>query len=148
MLIWYQSVLQNLASIPAKFNSTMSIRQALIDMGYNNEAPFTTELFNLLSKAVFKGQVNAISNFITGEFFDFDWFTQVNTLTMVPSRETTSMTSPLMTITATHSIPKDIVMTTMSSTSTGTTETVVFDSETYTDNQDKYLPTYNSETGR
>lgn len=72
MLIWYQSVLQNLASIPAKFNSTMSIRQSLIDMGYNNEAPFTTELFNLLSKAVFKGQINAISNFITGEFFDFD----------------------------------------------------------------------------
>lgn len=67
---------------------------------------------------------------------------------MVPSRETTSMTSPLMTITATHSIPKDIVMTTMSSTSTGTTETVVFDSETYTDKQDKYLPTYNKETGR
>lgn len=67
---------------------------------------------------------------------------------MVPSRETTSMTSPLMTITATHSIPKDIVMTTMSSTSTGTTETVVFDSETYTNNQDKYQPTYNAETGK
>lgn len=117
-------------------------------MGYNNEAPFTTELFNLLSKAVFKGQINAISNFITGEFFDFDWFTQVNTLSMVPSRETTSMTSPLMTITATHSIPKDIVMTTLSSTSTGTTETVVFDSETYTDHQEKYAPAYNPETSR
>lgn len=66
---------------------------------------------------------------------------------MVPSRETTSMTSPLMTITATHAVPKDIVMTTLSSSSTGTTETVVFDSETYTDHQDKYLPSYNNETG-
>lgn len=72
MLVWYQTVLQNLAAIPAKFNSLMSIRQTLIDMGYNNEAPFTTEIFNLMSKATFKGAINAISNFVTGEFFDFD----------------------------------------------------------------------------
>lgn len=66
---------------------------------------------------------------------------------MVPSRETSSMTTPLLTISGAHQIPTDIVMTTISNTSTGSTETVVFDSNSYTTKAVKYRPAYDSATG-
>lgn len=57
---------------------------------------------------------------------------------MVPSRESDAMTTPLLTITGAHQIPTDIVMTTISNTSTGSNEIVVFDSNSYTYDQNNY----------
>lgn len=102
---WYQTMLQNIASIPAKYNLLVSLEQHLKDSCYNRNVSPLDDLFGLLRKNSFRAKINAFSNIITGEYFDLSWFKQMNTLTMVPSRKSNSMRHPLLVIDATHDIP-------------------------------------------
>lgn len=103
--IWYQTMLQNIACIPAKYNMLMSLEQHIKDMCYNRNVAPLDDLFGLLKKAAFRAKLTAFSQTITGEYFDMNWFKQVNTLTMVPSRKTNSMRDPLLIIDAIHKVP-------------------------------------------
>lgn len=103
--IWYQTMLQNIASIPAKYNMCISLEQHLKDSCYNRDVAPLDDLFGLLRKNSFRAKINAFSNIITGEYFDLSWFKQMNTLTMVPSRRTNSMRDPLLIIDACHDVP-------------------------------------------
>lgn len=107
--IWYQTMLQNIACIPAKYNMLMSLEQHIKDMCYNRNVAPLDDLFGLLKKAAFKAKLTAFSQTITGEYFDMNWFKQVNTLTMVPSRKTNSMRDPLLIIDAIHKIPSILI---------------------------------------
>lgn len=68
----YQSMLQNTASVLAKYIQTMSIEKHLIDMGFNREANFTQELFSLLKKKSLVGKLQALATTLYGEYFDAD----------------------------------------------------------------------------
>lgn len=103
--IWYQTMLQNIASVPAKYNLCVSLEQHLKDSCYNRDVAPLDDLYGLLRKNSFRSKINAFSNIITGEYFDISWFKQMNTLTMVPSRKTNSMRDPLLLIDAIHDIP-------------------------------------------
>lgn len=122
--IWYQTMLQNIASIPAKYNMCVSLEQHLKDSCYNRDESPLEDLYGLLRKNSFRAKINAFSNIIKGEYFDLSWFKQMNTLTMVPSRKTNSMRDPLLVIDACHDIP-DIKIT------TGSSSTVVLNSDDY-----------------
>lgn len=123
VFIWYQTMLQNIASITAKYNLCVSLEQHLKDMCYNRNVSPLDDLFGLLRKNSFRAKITAFSNIVTGEYFDLSWFKQINTLTMVPSRKTNSMRDPLLIIDAVHDVPT-IKITTPS-------ETTVLDSENY-----------------
>lgn len=103
--IWYQTMLQNIASIPAKYNLAVSLEQHLKDSCYNRNVAPLDDLYGLLRKNAFRAKINAFSNIVTGEYFDLTWFKQMNTLTMVPSRKSNSMRDPLLIIDACHDIP-------------------------------------------
>lgn len=103
--IWYQTMLQNIAQVPGKYNLLMSLEQHLKDMCYNRNVAPLDDLFGLLRKNSFRAVIKAFSSMITGEYFDLEWFKQINTLVMVPSRRTNSMTDPLLVIDAVHDIP-------------------------------------------
>ena len=121
--IWYQTMLQNIATVPAKYNLCVSLEQHLKDSCYNRDVAPLDDLFGLLRKNSFRSKINAFSNIITGEYFDISWFKQMNTLTMVPSRKSNSMRDPLLLIDAIHDVPS-LKITTGSG-------TVVLDSANY-----------------
>lgn len=72
VLALYQSVLQNTASVLAKYLQLMSLEKQLIDMGFNREANVTQELFALFKKAAFVAKFQALSTTLFGEYFDTD----------------------------------------------------------------------------
>lgn len=123
-LVAYQTFLQNIGAIPASYNTCMGFEQVLKDMGYRREAPLITELFGLLRKASFRAKVNAISEYTLAEYFDRNWWEQVNTLIRVPSRRSEALTSPLLFMSGIHTIPETIV------TGEGS-EDPMFDTRTY-----------------
>lgn len=124
-LVWYESMLLNTASIPAKYLETRSLEKEVTDMGFNKEAPIIHDLYGLLKKAAFISVINGISKYTQGEYFDNYWFKQMNVLCNVPSRKSKSMTDPLLTIRGVHALPE------VSLTSSGA-QSPYFDSSTYT----------------
>lgn len=72
VVLLYQTILQNCATILGKYVELMSLEKQLINMGYNREAYYTIELFGLLKKKSFVQKMNALSVFIQGEYFDQD----------------------------------------------------------------------------
>lgn len=106
VVILYQTMLQNVAHILGKYVQLMSLEKCMIDMGFNREAYFTQSLFGLFKKKAFIQKLNALSTFIQGEYFDKDWYKQINTLTLVPSRKSNSVRDPLLTINSFHTLPQ------------------------------------------
>lgn len=109
-LIHYQVVLQNLALILAKFNQLNLLQQDLINMGWQREENILIQLFSLMKKKTFVDRWTAMSNYIKNEFFDAEWARQINNLCNIPSRKSTSVRDPLLTVVATHIVP-DITIT-------------------------------------
>lgn len=75
-------------------------------MSFRTEAPLITQLFGLFKKSSFVAEVNTIGTVVINEYFDRNWYIQNNTLQCVPSRKTKGMVDPLLTIVATHAIPR------------------------------------------
>lgn len=71
-LVFYQSILQNIAGVLAKYNQLRSLETHLVDMGFRREAPLTHKLFGLLKKKSFIAILNSLSNYLVGEYFDRD----------------------------------------------------------------------------
>lgn len=71
-LVFYQTVLQNIACILAKYNQLRSLETHLIDMGFRREAPLIHKLFGLFKKKAFIAILDSLSNYIVGEYFDRD----------------------------------------------------------------------------
>lgn len=105
-LLHYQSVLQNAVSPLSKYIETMSLEQTVLDMSYRREAPLITALYGLLRKKAFIATLNAVGTSILGEYFDDNWYKQINMLAFVPSRKSNAMVDPLMTATCTTLIPR------------------------------------------
>lgn len=72
VVLFYQIMLQNCATILGKYVELMSMEKHLIDVGFNRESYYTLELFGLLKKKAFVQKLNALSVFIQGEYFDQD----------------------------------------------------------------------------
>jgi hypothetical protein len=104
-LLHYQTVLQNAMLPISKYIQTLSLQQECLNMSYRREAPTVTALYGLLMKKAFKATLNAIGTNIIGEYFDLNWYKQMNTLANIASRKSNSMTDPLMTATMTTCIP-------------------------------------------
>lgn len=105
-LIHYQTVLQNLVTPIAKYIELRSLEREMMRMSFRTEAPILTQLFGLFKKSSFISEVNTIGTVVINEYFDTNWYKQVNTLMCVPSRKTKGMTDPLLTMISTHAIPK------------------------------------------
>lgn len=104
-ILHYQCVLQNAMAPIAKYIETMQLEQTMLDVSYRRESPTLTALYSLLKKKAFIGTLNAIGTNIIGEYFDDNWYRQMNTIINVPSRKSNSMTDPLMTCVAVTHIP-------------------------------------------
>lgn len=104
-LLHYQTVLQNAMLPISKYIQTISLQQEALNMSYRREAPTVTALYGLLMKKAFKATLNAVGTTIIGEYFDLNWYKQMNTLANIASRKSNSMTDPLMTATMTTCIP-------------------------------------------
>lgn len=104
-LLHYQAVLQNAMAPISKYIETMSLENTVLDMSFRRESPSLTALFGLFRKSAFKATLNAIGTTIIGEYFDVNWYQQMNTLANIPSRKSNSMTDPLMTASMTTFIP-------------------------------------------
>lgn len=113
-LLHYQTVLQNAMLPLSKYIQTISLQQTALNMSYRREAPTVTALYGLLMKKAFKATLNAIGSNVIGEYFDLNWYKQMNTLANIASRKADAMTDPLITATMTTYVPK-CTMTTPSS---------------------------------
>lgn len=105
-LVWYQSVVQNVAGVMAKYNSNLAMHDYLVKMGYNGEAPQMTALTNLLKKQNTYSLLDQIGVIVSQEYFDLDWFKEVTVLNGLPSRVAADAQSPLLTITGSTYVPK------------------------------------------
>lgn len=72
VVLLYQTMLINVATVLGKYMQLMSLEDELIDMGYNREAYFIIQIFGFLKKKAFVQTLNALSSFIQGEYFDKD----------------------------------------------------------------------------
>lgn len=102
----YQCVLQSLVQPISKYIEMRSLEKELMRMSFRTEAPLLTQLFGLFKKSSFIAEVNTIGTVVINEYFDVNWYKQNNTLQCVPSRKTKGMVDPLLTIVATHAIPR------------------------------------------
>jgi len=105
-ILHYQAVIQNAVSPLSKYIETMSLEQTVQDMSYRRESPLITALYGLLRKKAFIATLNAIGTSIIGEYFDDNWYRQMNMLSFVPSRKSNAVTDPLLTATCTTVIPR------------------------------------------
>lgn len=105
-MIHYQCVLQSLVQPISKYIELRSLEKELMRMSFRTEAPLVTQLFGLFKKSSFIAEVNTIGTVVINEYFDVNWYKQMTTLQCVPSRKTKGMVDPLLTIVATHAIPR------------------------------------------
>lgn len=110
-LLHYQTVLQNAVSPISKYIETMSLEQTALNMSFRRESPTITALYGLLKKSAFKATLNAVGSNIIGEYFDTNWYRQMNTMAYTPSRKSNSMSDPLLTATMTTCIPSCLMKT-------------------------------------
>lgn len=104
-LVHYQTVLQNAVMPIAKYIEMRSLEKEMMRMSFRTEAPMVTEIMGLFKKASFISVVNTIGTVAINEYFDVNWYKQINTLLCVPSRKTKGMVDPLLTLIGTHNIP-------------------------------------------
>lgn len=104
-MVWYQTVIQNVASVMAKYNTILSMSDYLIKMGYNYEAPITTQMMNLLKKQNLYSLFDQIGVIISQEYLDLDWYREITVLNGLPSRVADDVQSPLLTITGSTYVP-------------------------------------------
>jgi len=105
-ILHYQTVLQNAVSPLSKYIETRSLEQEILNMSYRRESPTICALFGMLKKKAFIATLNAIGTSVIGEYFDSNWYKQMNLLVNTPSRKSPSVVDPLMTATHTTMIPK------------------------------------------
>lgn len=105
-MIHYQCVLQALVQPISKYIELRSLEKEMMRMSFRTEAPLLTQLFGLFKKKSFIAEINTIGTVVINEYFDINWYKQNNTLQCVPSRKTKGMVDPLLTIVATHAIPR------------------------------------------
>ena len=106
LIFHYQTVIQNLLGVPAKYKQLMSLEQTLKNMSFRREAPILTELYGLFKKASFKSAINTIGTTILNEYVDRNWYDQTAVLVNNPSRRTNGMVDPLITMVATTKVPR------------------------------------------
>lgn len=104
-LLHYQTVLQNAVAPLSKYIQTRSLEQTVLNMTYRRESQLITQLYGQIKKAAFIAQLNAIGTSIIGEYFDSNWYKQMNTIMFMASRKSNDMNAPLETSTATTHIP-------------------------------------------
>lgn len=104
--IYYQTFLQNMATVMAKFNQLTLLQQDLINMGYQRESSMLVELFSKLGKTTFLNKWFTLAADLKDEYFDTAWFQYVNGITNVPARKSNSTRDPLLTVVGVHQMPQ------------------------------------------
>lgn len=105
VMIHYQTTLQAMVTPIAKYIELRSLEKEMMRMSFRTEAPLITELMGMFKKASFIAVVNTIGTVAINEYFDVNWYKQINTLTCVPSRKSKGMVDPLLTLVGIHNIP-------------------------------------------
>lgn len=105
-LLHYQIVMQNIVSPLAKYVELLSLEEELMDMSYRREAPLVQQVFGQLKKKAFIAQLNAVGTVVLGEYFDTNWWKQMNALRHIPSRKANDMNHPIITMVTTTRIPR------------------------------------------
>lgn len=105
-LLHYQVVMQNIVSPLAKYVELLSLEEELMDMSYRREAPLVQQIFGQLKKKAFIAQLNSVGTVVLGEYFDTNWWKQMNALRHIPSRKANDMNHPIITMVTTTRIPR------------------------------------------
>lgn len=105
-LIWYQTFLQNCATILSRYREVLSLEDYLISMGWNVEAPQTVDLMSKMQRRNVKSALATIQTIVRQEYFDTEWFREMNVLNACPARAADDSQEALMTFTGAHAIPK------------------------------------------
>lgn len=96
MSIYYQVFLQEALSTINWFNSFRLKQGTAIRDAWGREVPNLNALFGLLNKSSFLSLLNSINLSFEGEYIDKEFMTQVNYLSLMPSRRSNSITDPVL----------------------------------------------------
>lgn len=96
MSIYYQLFLQEGLSTMNWHNSFRMKQGTAIRNAWDREVPILNSFFGLMNKSSFLSMLNSINLSFEGEYVDKEFMEQINTLTMVPSRRSNSMTDPVL----------------------------------------------------
>lgn len=94
--IYYQIVLQEALSVMNAHNSFRLKEGTAIRDAWGREVPVLNSFFGLMNKNSFINLLNSINLSFEGEYIDTDFMTQVNMLTLMPSRRSNSLTDPTL----------------------------------------------------
>lgn len=98
MAIMYQQNVQNAALTISTYNKCRSFMGTCLDHQYNKNINFINIFDGQIKKAAFQNLLQTVSLDIQGEYFDVDWFKQINTLTTTPSQKSYSIWDPVLEI--------------------------------------------------
>lgn len=96
MSIYYQLFLQNAVNVMNWHNAFRLKQGVAIKNAWNREVPSLNSFFGLMNKRAFLSMLDSINLSFEGEYIDKEFMEQINTLIMVPSRRSDSITDPVL----------------------------------------------------
>lgn len=105
MCLQYQLVLQDIIAVFNLFNANRTKMGTMIRMSWNREVPILNSYFGLLKKKSFLAMFDSLALNLQGEYIDTDWMKQVNTINVISSRRSNSISDPLLEVIGKHNHP-------------------------------------------
>lgn len=105
-LVLYQTLLQNLATVPNSYNMLMAMEDHLMNMESDGNAPILATMFGQFKRAAVRSAVQSVADILPSLYFDTKWYGQWASLAFVPSRRSNSMRDPLIVSTVKNILPK------------------------------------------
>lgn len=105
MAIAYQICIQNAALTVSSYNKMRSFIKTALDHNYNKNINYINVFDGQIKKAAFQNLLQTVALDIQGEYFDVDWFKQINTLTTTPSAKSNSIWDPLAEVYGSNTLP-------------------------------------------
>lgn len=96
MSIYYQLFLQNGLGVMNWHNSFRLKQGVAIRNAWNREVPSLNSFFGLMNKKAFLSLLESINLSFEGEYIDRSFMEQMNTLSLIPSRRSDSITDPVL----------------------------------------------------
>lgn len=105
-LVLYQTILQNINSIPLAYNKALAYEKQLVEMAHKTGSQNINQLYAYLKKAAFSSQILNVSKLMIGEYFDKQWAKEVAVLQVGTSQHANSYTDPTLELIAVHALPE------------------------------------------
>lgn len=96
--VYYQIFLQEALSVMNFHNSFRLKQGTAIRDGWSREVPLINSFFGLMNKSAFLNLLDSINLSFEGEYVDTDFMSQINILSLMPSRKANDLVDPVLEI--------------------------------------------------